>query len=159
MGRRSKCCKFSWFVNDGVGIGCAVFTYLLLAYAEFVVVFVMLLPEVVSAATIGSFHAIAFTFLTSLAVVAHCRAMCSDPVSNSLFILYINGKIIWLARPCSSLSARFELFILTSGRGILIVVLKLSLPITISVSLILSSSKISMELKELRIQKNNLEVD
>ena len=53
-----------------------------------------------------------------------------------------------------SLSARFELFILTSGREILIVVFKLSLLITIS--LILSSSKVSMELKELRIQKNNL---
>ena len=55
-----------------------------------------------------------------------------------------------------SLSARFELFILTSGREILIVVFKLSLLITIS--LILSSCKVSMELKELRIQKNNLGV-
>lgn len=104
MGRRSKCCKFSWFVNDGFGIGCAVFTYLLLAYAEFVVVFVMLLPEVVSAATFGLFHATAFTFLTSLALVAHGRAMCSDPVSSSLFISYINWKIIWENHlACSSL--------------------------------------------------------
>ena len=85
MGRGSKCCNLSWFINDGVGIGCAVFTYLLIAYAEFVVVFVMLLPEVISATVFGIFHAIAFTFLASLAVVAHSRAMCSDPVSNFIY--------------------------------------------------------------------------
>ena len=81
MGRKSNCCGLSWFVNDGIGIGCAVFTYLLIAYAEFVVVFVMLLPEVVTSAAIGVFHAIAFTLLAGLALVAHSRAMCSDPVS------------------------------------------------------------------------------
>lgn len=79
MGRGSKCCNFSWFVNDGVGIGCAVFTYLLIAYGEFVVVFVMLLPEVISAAAFGIFHAIAFTFFSCLAVISHSRSMCSDP--------------------------------------------------------------------------------
>lgn len=79
MGRKSNCCGLSWFVNDGVGIGCAIFTYLLIAYAEFVVVFVMLLPEVVTSAAIGVFHAIAFTLLAGLALVAHSRAMCSDP--------------------------------------------------------------------------------
>ena len=79
MGRGSKCCNFSCFVNDGVGIGCAVFTYLLIAYGEFVVVFVMLLPEVISAAAFGIFHAIAFTFFSCLAVISHSRSMCSDP--------------------------------------------------------------------------------
>ena len=81
MGRKSNCCRLSWFVNDGVGIGCAVFTYLLIAYAEFVVVFVMLLPEVVTATAFAWFHAVAFTLLACLALVAHSRAMCSDPVS------------------------------------------------------------------------------
>ena len=81
MGRKSNCCGLSWFVNDGVGIGCAVFTYLLIAYAEFVVVFVMLLPEVVTATGFAWFHAVAFTLLACLALVAHSRAMCSDPVS------------------------------------------------------------------------------
>ena len=92
MGRKSNCCGLSWFVNDGVGIGCAIFTYLLIAYAEFVVVFVMLLPEVVTAAGFGWFHAIAFTMLACLALVAHSRAMCSDPVSDcfcSLVPLFI----------------------------------------------------------------------
>ena len=81
----------------GSASGCAIFTYLLIGYAEFVVVFVMLLPEVVSAAAFGLFHAIAFTFLACLALVAHSRAMCSDPVSSFLFMLKINHTIVWLA--------------------------------------------------------------
>ena len=93
MVRGSKCCNFSWFVNDGVGIGCAVFTYLLIAYGEFVVVFVMLLPEVISAAAFGIFHAIAFTFFSCLAVISHSRSMCSDPVS-SLHHIYTLNQII-----------------------------------------------------------------
>lgn len=97
MARQSKCCKFTWFVNDGVGIGCAIFTYLLIGYAEFVVVFVMLLPEIVTAAAFGLFHAIAFTFVACLALVAHSRAMCSDPVSSFHFVLQVQWKIIWLA--------------------------------------------------------------
>lgn len=110
MGRGSKCCNLSWFINDGVGIGCAVFTYLLIAYAEFVVVFVMLLPEVISATVFGIFHAIAFTFLASLAVVAHSRAMCSDPVSN--FIGYrIKLLLVMLAAGLSSRKPFCELLL------------------------------------------------
>lgn len=74
------CCQCSWFVSDGVGIGCAIFTYCLVAYAEFVVVFVMLLPEI-PLAGVGLLHAILFTYLAILAVVAHVRAMLTDPVS------------------------------------------------------------------------------
>ncbi|KAJ7337055.1 Palmitoyltransferase zdhhc7 [Desmophyllum pertusum] len=89
MGRKTNCCGLSWFINDGVGIGCAVFTYLLIGYAEFVVVFVMLLPEIVTAAAFGWFHAIAFTLLSCLALVAHSRAMCSNPGNYPLRKLYI----------------------------------------------------------------------
>ncbi|EDO34528.1 predicted protein [Nematostella vectensis] len=78
MKSRSLCCGCSWFVSDGVGIGCAIFTYFLVAYAEIVVVFVMLLPEIPYAST-GLFHAVFFTFLAVLAVVAHVRAMITDP--------------------------------------------------------------------------------
>lgn len=125
MGRRSKCCKFSWFINDGVGIGCAIFTYLLIGYAEFVVVFVMLLPEVVRAAAFGLFHATAFTFFACLALVAHSRAMCSDPVSTFPFdrnLLKGNHKIILLAGAlksadhltvCPMPSTNCELIVLT----------------------------------------------
>ena len=127
MGRGSRCCNLSWFINDGVGIGCAVFTYLLIAYAEFVVVFVMLLPEVISATVFGILHAITFTFLASLAVVAHSRAMCSDPVSNFIghrikFVLVMLGfhqgnrfvnSLLWLIdNNCTrKWSSRLDFFI------------------------------------------------
>lgn len=73
--------KSGWFVWDGLGITCAVFTYFLIAYAEFVVVGVMLLPEL-STTVWGFFHCITFTMLAILAVVAHVRAMMTDPVSK-----------------------------------------------------------------------------
>ncbi|XP_031569397.1 palmitoyltransferase ZDHHC3-like [Actinia tenebrosa] len=78
MRPKSVCCQCSWFVSDGVGIGCAIFTYLLVAYAEIVVVFVMLLPEI-PLAGMGLVHAVVFTYLSILAVVAHVRAMLTDP--------------------------------------------------------------------------------
>lgn len=80
----SKTRKPGWFVWDGLGITCAVFTYFLIAYAEFVVVGVMLLPEL-STTTWGFVHSIIFTVLAILAVVAHIRAMITDPVS-----IYLN---------------------------------------------------------------------
>ena len=79
---RRLCCSCSWFVNDGVGIGCAVLTYLLIGYAEFVVVVVMLLPEILSAGS-GLLHGLVFSVLASLALLAHIRAMVTDPVSLS----------------------------------------------------------------------------
>ena len=102
MGRKSNCCGLSWFVNDGVGIGCAVFTYLLIAYAEFVVVFVMLLPEMMTATGFACLHAVAFTLLACLALVAHSRAMCSDPVSVCFcnFIMYFRVKLFGFPRFC-----------------------------------------------------------
>ncbi|KAK3716094.1 hypothetical protein QZH41_019630 [Actinostola sp. cb2023] len=78
MRSTSVCCQCSWFVSDGVGIGCAIFTYLLVAYAEFVVVFVILLPEI-PLAGVGLLHAILFTYIAILAIVAHVRAMLTDP--------------------------------------------------------------------------------
>ncbi|CAB3978595.1 palmitoyltransferase ZDHHC3-like [Paramuricea clavata] len=72
-----------WFVWDGLGITCAMFTYFLIGYAEFVVVGVMLLPELSTTAW-GLFHSILFTILAILAVVAHMRAMITDPGSIPL---------------------------------------------------------------------------
>ena len=88
MRERSFCCRCRWFVNDGVGIGCAVFTYILIAYGEFVVVFVMLLPDLSSFGW-ASFHAVLFTCLSLLALVSHIRSMVTDPVSNYLFIFRV----------------------------------------------------------------------
>ena len=81
-----------WFVWDGLGITCAMFTYFLIGYAEFVVVGVMLLPELATT-TWGLFHSILFTVLAILAVVAHVRAMITNPVRFKDFIMNILFEI------------------------------------------------------------------
>lgn len=69
-----------WFVWDGLGITCAMFTYFLIGFAEFVVVGVILLPELTTTAW-GLFHSILFSILALLAASAHMRSMTTDPVS------------------------------------------------------------------------------
>lgn len=81
-----------WFVWDGLGITCAMFTYFLIGYAEFVVVGVMLLPQLSTTAW-GLFHSILFTILALLAVVAHVRSMVTNPVRlKAAFNLYMNTE-------------------------------------------------------------------
>ncbi|KAH9515480.1 Palmitoyltransferase zdhhc3 [Bulinus truncatus] len=66
-----------WFVKDVCGIICAVFTWFLILYAEYVVMFVMLIHE---SSNIYSFlHGLIFNFFTFLAVSSHLRAMFTDP--------------------------------------------------------------------------------
>lgn len=68
-----------WFIRDACGIICAVITWLLVFYAAFVVVFVMLLPSknlIYSLVNGAIFNVLAF-----LALASHLRAMCTDPVS------------------------------------------------------------------------------
>ena len=68
-----------WIVKDCCGLTCAVFTWLLIGYAEFVVLFVILLPSE------NEIHSIingtVFHFFTALAFLSHLRAMMTDPVS------------------------------------------------------------------------------
>ncbi|KAK3610035.1 hypothetical protein CHS0354_032392 [Potamilus streckersoni] len=66
-----------WFVKDICGIVCAIFTWLLIIYAEFVVMFVMLIPSPYPAYSMS--NAILFNFFAFLAVASHLRAMFSDP--------------------------------------------------------------------------------
>lgn len=71
-----------WFVQDICGIICAVLTWILVLYAEYVVVFVILLPSphlYYSAVNFVVFQSLAF-----LAITSHLRAMFSDPVSDKL---------------------------------------------------------------------------
>lgn len=71
-----------WFIRDACGIICAVITWLLVFYAAFVVMFVMLLPSknlIYSLVNGAIFNALAF-----LALASHLRAMCTDPVSTYL---------------------------------------------------------------------------
>lgn len=73
-----------WFIRDACGIMCAVITWLLVFYAEFVVLFVMLLPS--KNLTYSIVNGTLFNFLAFLALASHLRAMCTDPVSQTCLI-------------------------------------------------------------------------
>lgn len=65
-----------WFVWDPCGIVCAVMTYILMVYGEFVVLAVLAPPFL----SVGTFISVAiFTTFAFLAVVAHVKAMITDP--------------------------------------------------------------------------------
>ncbi|XP_007113778.1 palmitoyltransferase ZDHHC3 isoform X1 [Physeter macrocephalus] len=66
-----------WFIRDGCGIACAVVTWFLVLYAEFVVLFVMLIPSRDYVYSI--INGIMFNLLAFLALASHCRAMLTDP--------------------------------------------------------------------------------
>ncbi|XP_069873689.1 palmitoyltransferase ZDHHC3 isoform X2 [Dipodomys merriami] len=66
-----------WFIRDGCGIACAVVTWFLVLYAEFVVLFVMLVPSGDYAYSVV--NGIVFNLLAFLALASHCRAMLTDP--------------------------------------------------------------------------------
>ncbi|KAL7858803.1 hypothetical protein AOLI_G00189050 [Acnodon oligacanthus] len=66
-----------WFIRDGCGIVCGVITWILVLYAEFVVVFVMLLPVRNVAYSLA--NGALFNTLAFLALASHFRAMCTDP--------------------------------------------------------------------------------
>ncbi|XP_014666174.1 PREDICTED: palmitoyltransferase ZDHHC3-like [Priapulus caudatus] len=66
-----------WCVRDICGIVCVVFTYGLLLYAEFVVLFVMLIPGPYP--VYGWINGIIFNILCFLAVASHAKAMLTDP--------------------------------------------------------------------------------
>ncbi|NXW56816.1 ZDHC3 Palmitoyltransferase, partial [Eurystomus gularis] len=66
-----------WFIRDGCGIACAVVTWMLVFYADFVVLLVMLVPSrdyVYSVINGAVFNTLAF-----LALASHFRAMLTDP--------------------------------------------------------------------------------
>ncbi|KAF7988707.1 hypothetical protein HCN44_001280 [Aphidius gifuensis] len=74
----NKCCggKF-WCIKDICGIICAILTWLLIIYAEFVVMVIILLP------TINTFYSsvnmVIFQMLTFLAFASHLQTMFTDP--------------------------------------------------------------------------------
>ena len=77
-----------WFIRDICGIVCAVITWLLLLYAEFVVLFVMLLPS--KNLMYSIVNGTLFNILAFLALASHLRAMCTDPVSGTCLVLFIH---------------------------------------------------------------------
>ncbi|XP_033855482.2 palmitoyltransferase ZDHHC3-A-like isoform X1 [Acipenser ruthenus] len=66
-----------WFIQDGCGIVCGVITWLLVFYAEFVVLFVMLVPS--KSLVYSIFNGVLFNALAFLALASHFRAMLTDP--------------------------------------------------------------------------------
>lgn len=82
-----------WFIRDGCGIVCGAITWFLVFYAEFVVVFVMLLPA--KSVIYSLFNGLIFNGLAFLALASHAKAMCTDPVSDTVTRIFIN----WLVDP------------------------------------------------------------
>ncbi|XP_073534260.1 palmitoyltransferase ZDHHC3 isoform X2 [Phyllobates terribilis] len=66
-----------WFIKDGCGIACAIVTWFLVFYAEFVVIFVMLVPS--KDLVYSTINGIIFNMLAFLALASHLRAMITDP--------------------------------------------------------------------------------
>ena len=77
--------KSVWFVWDPCGIVCAVMTYLLVLYGEFVMLTVIAPPF---PGTWTVLRVLGFSALGGLAVVAHVRSMLTDPVSILHILLW-----------------------------------------------------------------------
>ena len=65
--------------QDICGIICAIMTWMLIFYAEFVVVYVMLLPSPYP--IYSTINLIIFQLFAFLAFASHLRTMFTDPVS------------------------------------------------------------------------------
>ncbi len=68
-----------WFIWDPCGIVCAVMTYMLIGYGEFVVL-AILAPPFPTVYTLVS--VCVFTAFATLAVISHVKAMVTEPVSG-----------------------------------------------------------------------------
>ncbi|XP_018536260.1 palmitoyltransferase ZDHHC3-A isoform X4 [Lates calcarifer] len=82
-----------WFIRDACGIVCAVITWLLVLYAEFVVLFVMLLPS--KNLTYSIVNGTLFNILAFLALASHLRAMCTDPMYIALISLHALVMVVF----------------------------------------------------------------
>lgn len=75
----NKCCGGrAWCVQDICGIICAVLTWFLILYAEFVVMAVILWPSPYP--VYSTINMIIYNTLSFLAFTSHLRTMFSDPV-------------------------------------------------------------------------------
>ncbi|XP_054164596.1 palmitoyltransferase ZDHHC3-like [Oppia nitens] len=68
-----------WFVKDVCGVICALFTYSLLLFAEYVVIQVIIIPE--TNVIYKTINFIIFQLLAFLALTSHIRTMLTDPGS------------------------------------------------------------------------------
>lgn len=65
--------------QDVCGMFCACLTWFLIFYAEFVVVKVILWPDIHS--LYSMINSVLYVVVSSLAIASHLRTMLSDPVS------------------------------------------------------------------------------
>ncbi|CAG5007100.1 unnamed protein product [Parnassius apollo] len=76
----NRCCGGkAWCIKDICGIICAVLTWLLIMYAEFVVMMVMLLPGLSTYPFYSYINIVVFQSLAFLAFASHLRTMFTDP--------------------------------------------------------------------------------
>ncbi len=68
-----------WCVRDCCGMVCVFFTWALILYAEFVVVKVILLPDMASFSFYSVVNLLLFEAFALLAVASHTRTMLTDP--------------------------------------------------------------------------------
>lgn len=75
----NKCCGgLIWCIRDICGIICAVLTWLLILYAEFVVMTVILIPSPYP--VYSAINTIIFQTCAFMAFASHLRTMFTDPV-------------------------------------------------------------------------------
>ncbi|KAK6178479.1 hypothetical protein SNE40_013265 [Patella caerulea] len=110
FGIRNLPFRYVWFVTDACGIVCAVLTWLLILYSQYVVMFIMLLPN--PSMTYTTFHATVFFFLSFLAASSHLRTMFSDPGAipkgnatreNILRLGLKEGQVVYKCPKCISI--------------------------------------------------------
>lgn len=92
MDLHNKCCGgMVWCIRDICGIICAILTWLLILYAEFVVMFIILIPSSYSLYSI--INIVIFQTCAFLAFASHLRTMFTDPVSitvvTSMYLIFI----------------------------------------------------------------------
>ena len=76
----NRCCQRRfWCIADVCGVLCVLITWLLIGYAEYVVMVILLSwPQSV----MRGFHLVLYNTLTVLAFSSHARTMLTDPVST-----------------------------------------------------------------------------
>ncbi|XP_013418219.1 palmitoyltransferase ZDHHC3-like isoform X2 [Lingula anatina] len=112
FGIRWQQCNSVWLVKDICGIICAVFTYGLITYAEFVVMWILILPDFSKHTTYYAVNCCIFQGLAFLAVASHARAMLTDPGAvpkgnatkeNIMKLGLKEGQIVYRCPKCISI--------------------------------------------------------
>ncbi|CAF0954211.1 unnamed protein product [Adineta steineri] len=107
---RCECCPTvsDWCIRDPYGLSCGFTTWFLFIYAQFVVIFVILIPK--SHSTLFNvINLLIFHMLEILAVSSHCITMFSNPGAVPLnnatpenLIKYSNGTVVYRCAMCQS---------------------------------------------------------